>query len=74
MAIGEVKWFNRDKGFGFIAPDVGVNDVFVHISALHASGLDALDGGTRVEFELTQLNDGRTSAFGIRLLPPAEKD
>lgn len=74
MALGEVKWFNRKKGFGFIQPDIGTRDVFVHISALQASGLEALDEGARVEFELTQLNDGRTSAFGIRLLSSSLND
>lgn len=72
MATGDVKWFNRKKGFGFIRPDIGARDVFVHVSALHGSGLRALDEGQRVEFELTQLADGRIAAFGIRLLgaPP----
>ncbi len=67
MARGEVKWFNRKKGFGFIRPDVGTRDVFVHISALDR-GQAALNDGQRVEFELTQLHDGRTAAAGIRLL------
>ncbi|MCH8685590.1 cold-shock protein [Pedomonas mirosovicensis] len=68
MATGEVKWFNRKKGFGFIRPDYGVRDVFVHVSALQRSGVRALDEGQRVEFELTQLQDGRTAALGVRLL------
>ncbi len=68
MAIGEVKWFNRKKGFGFIRPDLGPRDVFVHISAVQRSGLGSLDEGQRVEFELTQLADGRLAALGLRLV------
>ena len=67
MAIGEVKWFDRAKGFGFIRPDLGPKDVFVHVSAVHRAGLDALEDGQRVEFELTQLGDGRLLATGLRL-------
>ncbi len=67
MAIGEVRWFNRRKGFGFIRPDLGPRDVFVHISAVQRAGLDYLDDGQRVEFELTQLGDGRLLAMGLRL-------
>jgi CspA family cold shock protein len=74
MATGSVKWFNRKKGFGFIAPDFGARDVFVHISALHAAGLSGLEDGQRLEFELTQLADGRLAAFGLRLLPTALSD
>lgn len=66
MATGEVKWFNRKKGFGFIRPDVGPRDVFVHISAVHSSGFDTLQDGQRVEFELTQTGDGRLAALGLR--------
>lgn len=68
MARGEVKWFNRKKGFGFIRPDVGTRDVFVHVSALHQSNLAVLEDGQRVEFELTQLQDGRTTAMGLRIV------
>jgi cold shock CspA family protein len=70
VATGEVKWFNRKKGFGFIRPDIGAKDVFIHVSALHGSGLRSLEEGERVEFELTQLSDGRLAAFGIRMLAP----
>jgi cold shock CspA family protein len=72
MAIGEVKWFNRKKGFGFIRPDLGPRDVFVHISAVQRSGLPGLDEGQRVEFELTQLSDGRLAALGLRLIEAAD--
>lgn len=68
MATGSVKWFNRAKGFGFIAPDIGPRDVFVHVSAVHRSGLEVLTEGQRVEFELTQLHDGRLTAMGLRLI------
>lgn len=69
LAQGSVKWFDRKKGFGFIQPDLGSIDVFVHISAVKASGLDALDEKQRVEFELIQMHDGRVAAFGIRPVP-----
>jgi len=67
MATGAVKWFDRRKGFGFIRPDIGPADVFVHISAVQRAGLTALDEGQRLEFELTQLSDGRLTALGLRL-------
>ncbi|MGL4541263.1 MAG: cold-shock protein [Polymorphobacter sp.] len=68
MAAGTVKWFNRSKGFGFIRPDLGVRDAFVHVSAVHAAGFEALEEGQRLEFELTQLRDGRLTALGLRPL------
>lgn len=72
MATGEVKWFNRKKGFGFIRPDLGPRDVFVHISAVQRAGLVALGEGQRLEFELTQLADGRIAALGLRPIETAE--
>jgi cold shock CspA family protein len=66
MATGEVKWFNRKKGFGFIKPDMGPRDVFVHVSAVQRAGLPPLEDGQRLEFELTQLSDGRIAAMGLR--------
>ncbi|MGH8835434.1 MAG: cold-shock protein [Actinomycetes bacterium] len=54
MTAGTVKWFNADKGFGFIAQDGGGPDVFVHFSAIAASGFRSLDENQRVEFEVTQ--------------------
>ena len=54
MATGTVKWFNPRKGFGFIEPEGGDNDVFVHISAVQKSGLDTLNEGQKVEFTLEE--------------------
>jgi cold shock protein len=58
MATGTVKWFNADKGFGFIAPDDGSADVFVHFSAITGSGYRSLDENQKVEFETTQGQKG----------------
>ena len=58
MASGTVKWFNAEKGFGFIAPDTGGDDVFVHFSAIQASGYRSLEEGQKVEFEITQGQKG----------------
>jgi cold shock CspA family protein len=65
MATGVVKWFDAKKGFGFITPDHGPRDVFVHSSALVAAGLDTLAPGQRLEFELAQSGDGRLVALGL---------
>ena len=58
MTQGSVKWFNGEKGFGFIAPDGGGPDVFVHYSAIDASGYRSLDEDQRVEFDVTQGQKG----------------
>jgi CspA family cold shock protein len=58
MAQGTVKWFNGEKGFGFITPDGGADDVFVHYSAIQSSGYKTLDDNQRVEFEITQGQKG----------------
>ena len=58
MAVGTVKWFNADKGFGFITPDDGGADVFAHFSAIATSGYRTLDENQRVEFEITQGQKG----------------
>ena len=66
MATGTVKWFNPTKGFGFIQPDAGGADVFVHITALQAAGLSTLNEGQKVSYELAT-NKGRTSAAKLNL-------
>ena len=66
MAHGTVKWFNATKGYGFIAPEDGSNDVFVHISALEKAGLRQLNDGQKVSYEVTS-NRGKTSATDIQL-------
>lgn len=70
MATGIVKWFNPTKGFGFIQPEQGGNDVFVHISALEKAGLSTLNEGQRVGFELAT-EKGKTSATNLQLLDKA---
>jgi CspA family cold shock protein len=67
MAIGIVKWFNPTKGFGFIQPEGGDKDVFVHISALEKAGLRTLKENQRVSYEL-ESNKGRVSATNIEVL------
>ena len=67
MPTGKVKWFNKTKGFGFIAPDEGGKDVFVHISALERSGIDDLADDQKVGFEMSSGRDGRESADNIEL-------
>ncbi len=67
MATGTVKWFNTTKGFGFIAPDEGGKDVFVHISAVERAGLTGLADNQKVEYELESGRDGRQSAGDLRL-------
>ncbi len=66
MANGTVKWFNTAKGYGFIAPEDGSKDVFVHITALEKDGLRRLDDGQKVSFELAT-EKGKTSAVHIQL-------
>ncbi len=68
MATGTVKWFNTAKGFGFIAPDGGGKDVFVHVSAVERSGLTGLADNQKVEFELQAGRDGRESAVDLKTL------
>ena len=66
MATGVVKWFNPAKGFGFIQPDQGGSDVFVHISALEPLGINTLNEGQRVSYELATQR-GKTAAANIQL-------
>ena len=68
MATGTVKWFNTTKGFGFIAPDEGGKDVFVHISAVERAGLTGLSDNQKVSFDLESGRDGRQSASNLELL------
>ena len=67
MANGTVKWFNATKGFGFIAPEGGKKDVFVHITALERAGIRGLDDGQAVSFDIEAGRDGRESAINIKL-------
>lgn len=67
MAIGTVKWFNAQKGYGFIAPESGGKDVFVHISAVERAGIGSLNEGQKVSFDLEQSQQGRTSATNLKL-------
>jgi len=69
LATGTVKWFNSEKGYGFIAPDNGSPDVFVHISAVERSGMSGLKDGQKVSFEPTQdRRSGKTAAEDLRAL------
>lgn len=65
MATGTVKWFNPQKGFGFIQPSDGSGDVFVHISALERAGMRGLDEGQKVSYDLTS-EKGKTSATNLQ--------
>ena len=67
MANGTVKWFNTTKGFGFIAPETGGKDVFLHISALEKSGMTTLNDDQKVTFDVEAGRDGRESAINIAL-------
>ena len=67
MAKGTVKWFNATKGFGFIQPEGGTKDVFVHISAVERAGISRLDDGQKVTFDIERGRDGRESATNLAL-------
>ncbi|MGC9369310.1 MAG: cold-shock protein [Paracoccaceae bacterium] len=67
MANGTVKWFNETKGYGFIAPEGGSKDVFVHITALERAGLRTLADNQKVTFDIEAGRDGRESATNIQL-------
>lgn len=66
MASGTVKWFNATKGYGFIEPDDGGNDVFVHITAVQAAGLQGLNEGQKVSFEISEQR-GKSSAANLQV-------
>jgi CspA family cold shock protein len=67
MATGTVKWFNTTKGFGFIQPDQGSKDIFLHISAVERAGITRLDEGTKVTFDIEPGRDGREAAANLAL-------
>ena len=67
MATGTVKWFNTTKGFGFIAPEGGRKDVFVHISAVERAGLTGLKDDQKVTFDIVSGRDGREAAENLQL-------
>ena len=66
MATGTVKWFNAQKGYGFIQPTSGGKDVFVHISAVERAGMDGLAEGQKLNYELEQGQRGRVSAVNLK--------
>lgn len=68
MANGTVKWFNATKGYGFIEPEDGGKDAFVHISALERAGIASLNDGQKVSFELVAGRDGKEAAENIQVL------
>ena len=68
MAQGTVKWFNTQKGYGFINPDEGDNDVFVHITAVQNSGLNGLNEGQKVSYELEEQRNGKMAAVDLSVV------
>ncbi len=68
MTIGTVKWFNSAKGFGFIEPEDGSKDAFVHISAVERAGIMSLNEGQKVEYDLQPGRDGKSSAENLKLV------
>jgi CspA family cold shock protein len=68
MTTGTVKWFDAVKGFGFIQPEDGTNDAFVHISAVERAGLRGLNEGQKVEYDLTPGRNGKSAADNLRLV------
>jgi cold shock protein len=66
MATGTVKWFNAQKGYGFIASSTGGSDVFVHISAVEQAGLSGLNEGQQVEFEMESGRNGKSAATNLK--------
>jgi CspA family cold shock protein len=68
MATGTIKWFNATKGYGFIAPDDGGADIFVHISAVQAAGLSELQDNQKLSYELEEGRNGRSAAASLQLI------
>ncbi len=66
MSVGTVKWFNSTKGYGFIEPEDGGADVFVHITAVQASGMDGLQEGQKLSFDLEEAKNGKTNAVNLQ--------
>ncbi len=66
MAQGTVKWFSEEKGYGFISPDDGDEDVFVHYTDIEGSGFRSLEEGERVSYDVTRGKEGRTQAANVR--------
>lgn len=67
MSTGIVKWFNAQKGYGFIQPDEGGNDVFVHISAVERAGLTGLREGQRITYEIEKGRNGKSAAVNLKV-------
>ena len=65
MVTGVVKWFNPTKGYGFIAPETGGKDIFVHISAVQRAGMRSLNEGQTLQFEVEEQQNGRAAAVGL---------
>lgn len=65
MSIGTVKWFNPTKGYGFVAPDEGGKDIFVHISAVQKAGMRTLTQGEKISFDIEAQKDGRAAAVNL---------
>ncbi len=68
MTIGTVKFFNTERGYGFIAPEDGSKDAFVHISAMERAGISSLSEGQKVEYEVQPGRDGKSSAENLKLV------
>ena len=68
MATGTVKWFNNDKGYGFIQPDAGGADIFVHITAVERAGIRSLPDGQKISYEPETGRNGKTSAINLELI------